>query len=117
MHADSGANRLICTGHLYACLPHHWLQGYKKPLWKAGSLPLGWATFYNHTVTLDRSWHRLGLGYELGIRQDSIDQAAVLHYDGVMKPWLDIGIARYKSYWTKHVNYDHPYLQQCNVHG
>ncbi|XP_021613003.1 probable galacturonosyltransferase 6 isoform X2 [Manihot esculenta] len=99
-------------------LYHKYLQvGYKKPLWKAGSLPLGWATFYNHTVTLDRSWHRLGLGYELGIRQDSIDQAAVLHYDGVMKPWLDIGIARYKSYWTKHVNYDHPYLQQCNVHG
>ncbi|KAJ9188041.1 hypothetical protein P3X46_003440 [Hevea brasiliensis] len=99
-------------------LYHKYLQvGYKKPLWKAGSLPLGWATFYNQTVILDRNWHRLGLGYDFGIRQDDIDRAAVLHYDGVMKPWLDIGIGYYKSYWTKHVNYDHPYLQQCNVHG
>ncbi|KAF2325291.1 hypothetical protein GH714_026175 [Hevea brasiliensis] len=74
-------------------LYHKYLQvGYKKPLWKAGSLPLGWATFYNQTVILDRNWHRLGLGYDFGIRQDDIDRAAVLHYDGVMKPWLDIGL-------------------------
>ncbi|XP_058008743.1 probable galacturonosyltransferase 6 [Hevea brasiliensis] len=99
-------------------LYHKYLQlGYKKPLWKAGSLPLGWATFYNQTVALDRRWHILGLGYDSRIGQDDINQAAVLHYDGVLKPWLDICIGHYKSYWTKHVNYDHPYLRQCNVHG
>ncbi|KDP21360.1 hypothetical protein JCGZ_21831 [Jatropha curcas] len=98
-------------------LYHKYLQaGKKRPLWKAGSLPLGWATFYNQTVALDRRWHRLGLGYESGIGLDDIDQAAVLHYDGVRKPWLDIGIGIYKRYWSQYVNYDHPYLQQCNVH-
>lgn len=90
--------------------------GYKRQLWKAGSLPLGWVTFYNQTVALDRRWHVLGLGYESGLGREDIERAAVIHYDGVMKPWLDIGIEKYKGYWSKHVNYEHPYLQQCNIH-
>ncbi|KAJ4830752.1 hypothetical protein Tsubulata_014186 [Turnera subulata] len=99
-------------------LYHRYLQmGYKRPLWTAGSLPLGWVTFYNKTVALDRRWHRLGLGYESGVGRDLIERAAVLHYDGVMKPWLDIGIGKYKDYWSKHINFDHTYLQQCNIHG
>ncbi|XP_057461594.1 probable galacturonosyltransferase 6 isoform X2 [Actinidia eriantha] len=96
---------------------HKYLQlGSKRPLWRAGSLPLGWATFYNHTVGLDRTWHVLGLGYDSGIRQGDIDQAAVIHYDGIMKPWLDIGLEKHKHYWRRHVDYQHPYLQQCNIH-
>ncbi|XP_071738205.1 probable galacturonosyltransferase 6 [Rutidosis leptorrhynchoides] len=89
--------------------------GKKKPMWKAGSLPLGWLTFYNQTAGLDHKWHVHGLGYHSGIRQDDIEQAAVIHYDGVMKPWLNIGIEKYKIYWRKHVDYSHPYLQQCNI--
>ncbi|XAR61140.1 Polygalacturonate 4-alpha-galacturonosyltransferase [Bertholletia excelsa] len=97
---------------------HRYLQlGYRRPLWKAGSLPIGWVTFYNHTVGLDRSWHVLGLGYDSGVRQQDIEKAAVVHFDGVMKPWLDIGLQKYKGYWRRHVYYDHPYLQQCNLHS
>ncbi|XP_044465974.1 probable galacturonosyltransferase 6 [Mangifera indica] len=96
---------------------HKYLHlGYKRPLWKAGSLPLGWVTFYNQTVALGRRWHLLGLGYNSGIPRREIEQAAVIHYDGVMKPWLDIGISKYKGYWGKHIKYDHPFLQRCNIH-
>ncbi|KAL8548087.1 hypothetical protein ACS0TY_007417 [Phlomoides rotata] len=91
----------------------HW--GNQRPLWKTGSLPIGWVTFYKHTLALEKSWHVLGLGYDSGVREEDIDEAAVLHYDGVLKPWLDIGIEKYKPYWRKHVKYEHPYLQQCNV--
>jgi alpha-1,4-galacturonosyltransferase len=90
-------------------------MGSKRALWKAGSLPLGWLTFYNQTVTLDRRWHQLGLGHHSGIRQLDIEQAAVIHFDGIRKPWLDIVIDDYKLFWRKHVNYDHPYLRQCNI--
>lgn len=90
--------------------------GVKKPLWKAGTLPLGWVTFYNQTVALDKKWHFLGLGYESGARQADIDRAAVIHYNGVMKPWLDIAVSQYKRHWSKHMNYEHPFLQQCNIH-
>lgn len=93
------------------------LKGNGKPLWKAGSLPLGWVTFYNRTVPLDQRWHLLGLGFDSVLRLEDIERAAVLHYDGIMKPWLDIGIKKYKGYWNKYANYDHPYMQQCNLHG
>ncbi|XP_062148171.1 probable galacturonosyltransferase 6 isoform X2 [Alnus glutinosa] len=96
---------------------HKYLQlGNKRPLWKAGSLPLGWITFYNQTMALDRRWHVLGLGYDLAVKRGDIERAAVIHYDGVMKPWLDIAIGKYKDYWSQYVQYDHPYLQQCNIH-
>ncbi|XVF71927.1 hypothetical protein PTKIN_Ptkin12aG0079200 [Pterospermum kingtungense] len=91
-------------------------MGLKRPLWKAGSLPLGWITFYNQTVALEKRWHTLGLGYNSGLGQHDIEHAAVLHYDGVMKPWLEIGLAKHKGYWSKQLNYDDPYLQQCNIH-
>ncbi|PIA45191.1 hypothetical protein AQUCO_01700613v1 [Aquilegia coerulea] len=98
-------------------LYHQYLEAdKKKPLFTGGSLPLGLATFYNRMVVLDRRWHVLGLGYESGVGRGEIERAAVIHYDGTMKPWLEIGIVKYKSYWNKHVKYDHPYLQQCNIH-
>ncbi|MCD7451289.1 hypothetical protein HAX54_010809 [Datura stramonium] len=98
-------------------LYHKYLdQGSKRPLLKAGSLPIGWMTFYKHTHALDKTWHLLGLGYDSGVTRAEIKQASVIHYDGVMKPWLDIGIQKYKPYWNKHVSYEHPYLQQCNLH-
>ncbi|XP_022758339.1 probable galacturonosyltransferase 6 isoform X2 [Durio zibethinus] len=98
-------------------LYRNYLQlGLKRSFWKAGSLPLGWITFYNQTVALEKRWHALGLGHNSGLGQGDIENAAVIHYDGVMKPWLEIGIAKYKSYWSKHVQYDHPYLQRCNIH-
>ncbi|XP_024924942.3 probable galacturonosyltransferase 6 [Ziziphus jujuba] len=90
--------------------------GFRKPLWVAGTLPLGWLTFYNHTMNINTRWHILGLGYESGVARGNIERAAVIHYDGLMKPWLDIVIGKYKGYWSKYVNYDHPYLQQCNIH-
>ncbi|KAK1437305.1 hypothetical protein QVD17_03095 [Tagetes erecta] len=89
--------------------------GKEKPMWKAGSLPLGWMTFYNQTTGLDQKWHVHGLGYHSGIKLEDIEHAAVIHYDGVMKPWLDIAIEKYKAYWRKHVKFNHPYLQQCNI--
>ncbi|XP_074357010.1 putative galacturonosyltransferase 6 [Apium graveolens] len=91
------------------------LLGKQRPLWKAGSLPLGWITFYNNTVPLDSKWHVLGLGYQSGVKQPDIDQAAVIHYDGIMKPWLDIGLEKYKLYWRRRINYSLPFLQQCNI--
>ncbi|KAL1085766.1 hypothetical protein V6Z11_D08G072200 [Gossypium hirsutum] len=91
-------------------------KGLKRPLWKTKSLPLGWITFYNQTVALEKSWHAFGLGHNSGLSQGDIEHAAVIHFDGIMKPWLEIGIAEYKGYWSKHVQYDHPYLQECNIH-
>lgn len=85
------------------------------PLFSTGSLPLGWLTFYNNTMVLDRRWHIVGLGYDLDIDTKKIEQAAVIHFDGIKKPWMDIGYARYKSYWSKFIKFDLPLLQRCNI--
>lgn len=90
--------------------------GFERPLWSAGTLPLAWVTFYNRTVPLDRRWHALGLGHDPSIEHANIKRSAVIHYDGAMKPWMDIGIGRYKGYWSKFVKYDDPHLQRCNIH-
>jgi len=82
---------------------------------KTGSLPLGWLTFYNKTMILDRRWQILGLGYDSDVDKNQIDRAAVIHFDGIRKPWLDIAMGRYKGYWTKFVKFDHPILQRCNL--
>ncbi|KZV22517.1 putative galacturonosyltransferase 6-like [Dorcoceras hygrometricum] len=105
--------RRRCLTQVY----HKYLQlGKDRPLWRAGSLPIGWITFYGHTVPLNKKWHLLGLGYDSNVRKEDIEQAAVIHYDGNLKPWLDIGVEKYKFYWQKHVKYEHPFLQSCNIH-
>ncbi|KAI5395043.1 probable galacturonosyltransferase 6 isoform X1 [Lathyrus oleraceus] len=104
--------------HNLTAVYHKYSQmGSEKPLWNRnnGRLPLGWLTFYNKTEMLDRQWHVLGLGHNSGVDRNEIEQAAVIHYDGIRKPWLDIAMGRYKSYWTKFLNFDHPFLQQCNL--
>ncbi|CAN7137307.1 unnamed protein product [Brassica rapa subsp. narinosa] len=91
-------------------------QGVKRHLWKAGSLPLGWLTFFGQAIPLEKRWNVVGLGHESGVKAGDIEEAAVIHYDGIMKPWLDIRIDKYKRYWNIHVPYHHPYLQRCNIH-
>uniref|UniRef100_A0A2P2LGZ3 Hexosyltransferase n=1 Tax=Rhizophora mucronata TaxID=61149 RepID=A0A2P2LGZ3_RHIMU len=84
-------------------------------LWKLGTLPPGLITFYNLTYPLEKSWHVLGLGYNPSIDRSEIENAAVIHYNGNMKPWLELSMTKYRSYWTRYIKYDHPYLRTCKL--
>lgn len=86
-----------------------------RQLWKLGTLPPGLITFWKRTYPLDRFWHVLGLGYNPNVSQRDIERAAVIHYNGNMKPWLEINIPKYRNYWAKHVDYDQVYLRECNI--
>ncbi|CAN1763809.1 Probable galacturonosyltransferase 3 [Linum perenne] len=95
---------------------HYWQdQNEDRTLWKLGTLPPGLITFYNLTYPLDRGWHVLGLGYDPALNQTEIENGAVVHYNGNYKPWLDLAIAKYRSYWSRYVKFDNPYLLQCNI--
>ncbi|KAG0451475.1 hypothetical protein HPP92_026415 [Vanilla planifolia] len=95
---------------------HSWQKlNEDRLLWKLGTLPPGLITFYKHVFPLDRSWHVLGLGYNPNVNTKRIEQAAVLHYNGNMKPWLEIGIPKYLSYWSKYVDFNNEYLKECNI--
>ncbi|KAJ0113330.1 hypothetical protein Patl1_03182 [Pistacia atlantica] len=95
---------------------HCWQdQNENRNLWKLGSLPPGLITFYNQTYALERKWHVLGLGYDRALNKTEIENGAVIHYNGNLKPWLDLAITKYQSYWSKHVMFDNYYLQLCSI--
>ncbi|KAL3821521.1 hypothetical protein ACJIZ3_007426 [Penstemon smallii] len=95
---------------------HYWQEkNVDRTLWKLGTLPPGLLTFYGLTEPLDPSWHVLGLGYT-NVDPQVIEKGAVLHYNGNSKPWLKIGMEKYKPLWDKYVDYGHPLLQRCNFH-
>uniref|UniRef100_A0A0E0HVB0 Hexosyltransferase n=1 Tax=Oryza nivara TaxID=4536 RepID=A0A0E0HVB0_ORYNI len=95
---------------------HKWQNmNENRLLWKLGTLPPGLLTFYKLTHPLDKSWHVLGLGYNPSIERSEIDNAAVIHYNGNMKPWLEIAMSKYRPYWTKYINYEHTYVRGCKI--
>ncbi|CAK9134053.1 unnamed protein product [Ilex paraguariensis] len=94
---------------------HYWQNlNENQTLWKLGTLPAGLITFYATTKSLDKSWHVLGLGYNPSISMDEINNAAVIHFNGNMKPWLDIAMNQFKHLWTKYVDYEMEFVQMCN---
>ncbi|KAM3373825.1 galacturonosyltransferase 8 [Capsicum galapagoense] len=94
---------------------HYWQTlNENRTLWKLGTLPPGLITFYSTTKPLDKSWHVLGLGYNPSISMEEINNAAVVHFNGNMKPWLDIAMNQFRPLWTKYVDYENEYVQACN---
>ncbi|KAK9116295.1 hypothetical protein Sjap_015242 [Stephania japonica] len=93
---------------------HNMNENENQTLWKLGTLPPGLITFYSTTKPLDKSWHVLGLGYNPSISMDEINSAAVIHYNGNMKPWLDIALNQFRPFWTKYVDYEMEFVQMCN---
>ncbi|KAF7129990.1 hypothetical protein RHSIM_Rhsim10G0061300 [Rhododendron simsii] len=94
---------------------HYWQNlNEDRTLWKSGTLPAGLTAFYSTTKFLDKSWHVLGLGYNPSVSMDHINNAAVIHFNGNMKPWLDIALNQFKHLWTKYVDYEMEFVQVCN---
>ncbi|KAF0928352.1 hypothetical protein E2562_003174 [Oryza meyeriana var. granulata] len=97
---------------------HYWQDlNEDRKLWKLGTLPPGLITFYNLTYPLNRTWHVLGLGYDPTVDLAEIENAAVVHYNGNYKPWLDLAISKYKPYWSKYVDLDNSHVQHCYMSG
>ncbi|CAN0824582.1 Polygalacturonate 4-alpha-galacturonosyltransferase [Linum grandiflorum] len=95
---------------------HKWqTMNEDRVLWKLGTLPPGLITFYGLTHPLEKSWHVLGLGYNPSVDKGEIERAAVVHYNGNMKPWLELAMTKYRPYWTKYIKFDHPYLRNCRL--
>ncbi|VFQ84807.1 unnamed protein product [Cuscuta campestris] len=97
---------------------HSWQNlNQDRQLWKLGTLPPGLITFWNQTYALDRSWHVLGLGYDPTVNQKDIAAASVVHYNGNLKPWLEISIPKFRNLWSKFIDFDQVYLRECNVNS
>ncbi|KAK4799556.1 hypothetical protein SAY86_024921 [Trapa natans] len=72
-------------------------------------------TFQDQIYALDNSWMLTGLGHDYGLKLSDVKSAAVLHYNGNMKPWLELGIRKYKHYWKRFLNWEEQILSDCNI--
>ncbi|CAI7884344.1 unnamed protein product [Closterium sp. NIES-53] len=86
-----------------------------RTLWQLGTLPPGLMTFYNLTEPLAAHWHVLGLGYNKEVSVEDAQAAAVVHYNGNWKPWLDTALKSFRHFWTKYVAADDDIVSQCNI--
>ncbi|KAJ3673084.1 hypothetical protein LUZ60_006458 [Juncus effusus] len=93
---------------------HYWEEkNAELALWRGGTLPAGFLSFYGLVEPLDRRWHVLGLGFDLGIDERLIESAAVVHFSGHMKPWLKLAITRYKDAWYKYLDFEGRFVSEC----
>ncbi|PKI41016.1 hypothetical protein CRG98_038544 [Punica granatum] len=82
---------------------------------EAVSLRASFLTFQDLIKPLDESWVLSGLGHDFGVKRRAVNNAAVLHYNGNMKPWLEMGIPKYKRSWKRFLNINDQMLSNCNV--
>ncbi|CAD5192672.1 probable galacturonosyltransferase 7 isoform X1 [Musa acuminata AAA Group] len=83
--------------------------------WRTATLPASLLVFHGQIYSLDDTLFRQGLGHDYGVPDETVKNAAVLHYDGNMKPWLDLGIPKYKKYWKKYLTQEERFMDECNV--
>ncbi|KAF4375989.1 hypothetical protein F8388_010168 [Cannabis sativa] len=97
---------------------HYWVRENLKSnltLWKLGTLPPALIAFRGHVHPIDPSWHMLGLGYQNKTSIEKVKKAAVIHYNGQSKPWLQIGFEHLRPFWTKYVNYSNDFIRNCHI--
>ncbi|CAN4104442.1 unnamed protein product [Withania somnifera] len=101
---------------------HHWLKlnlnsGFE--LWNPGALPPSLIAFEGHVHRIDPSWHIAGLGYRsmMNVTESVLADAAVVHFSGPAKPWLEIGIPGIRSLWSRHVNFSNEFISKCGIVG
>ncbi|CAM8962079.1 unnamed protein product [Rhodiola kirilowii] len=98
-----------------------WMSGLEPTIIKSvlgySSTTVQLSLFQNQVFPLDDTWALSGLGHDYEVNAESVENAAVLHYNGNMKPWLDLGISSYKSYWKSYLDSENQFLSQCNVNS
>ncbi|XAR52786.1 Polygalacturonate 4-alpha-galacturonosyltransferase [Bertholletia excelsa] len=98
---------------------HQWLQlslNYGLTLWRPGALPPALIAFKGHVHPINSSWHLSGLGGQFPhLSPQIIENAAVIHYSGPAKPWLEIGFPEVQSLWYRHVNFSNEFIRKCGI--
>lgn len=97
---------------------HHWIAKNLKSdlsLWQLGTLPPGLIAFHGHVKLIDPTWHMLGFGYQQNTSMEEVEKAAVIHFNGRAKPWLDIAFPELKNLWSKYVDFEDKFIKTCNI--
>lgn len=107
---------VICFSH-FANFPPLLLQNIKSDLslWQLGTLPPSLIAFHSHVHIIDPYWHMLGLGYQENTSVVEASEAAVIHFNGRAKPWLEIAYSQLRPLWTKYVDFSDKFIKTCKI--
>ncbi|KAG4402839.1 hypothetical protein AAZX31_02G270500 [Glycine max] len=102
---------------------HQWLKLNVQSgltLWNPGMLPAALIAFEGQVHPIDTSWLVTDLGYrhrseEIGNSIERVETAAVVHFNGPAKPWLEIGLPEVRSLWTRYVNFSDKFISKCRI--
>ncbi|CAL9245861.1 unnamed protein product [Arabidopsis halleri] len=85
-------------------------------LWQPGALPPTLLAFKGLIQYLEPSWHVAGLGSRsIKCPQEILKSAAVLHFSGPAKPWLEISNPEVRSIWYRYVNSSDIFVRKCKI--
>ncbi|CAG7902971.1 unnamed protein product [Brassica rapa] len=85
-------------------------------LWQPGALPPTLLAFKGLTQSLDPSWHVAGLGSRsVKSPEEILKSAAVLHFSGPAKPWLEISNPVVRSLWYRYVNSSNIFVRKRKI--
>ena len=111
-------------GTVFFCIVNYmfiyFTQNVKSGLafWKPGVLPPALIAFDGHVHPVDSSWLVTGLGYRHQseqISRERLEAAAVVHFNGPAKPWLEIGSPEVRSLWNTYVNFSDKFIRSCRI--
>ncbi|KAL0286275.1 UNVERIFIED_CONTAM: putative galacturonosyltransferase 15 [Sesamum angustifolium] len=98
---------------------HDWLKlslNFGYALWHPGALPPALVAFEGHVHHIDPSWHAAGMGHRYPeVDRRKLEAAAVIHFSGPAKPWLEIGSPEVRGLWYRHVNASNEYVRRCGI--
>ncbi|KAK2387369.1 putative galacturonosyltransferase [Trifolium repens] len=89
-------------------------------LWNPGVLPPALIAFDGQVHPIDSSMLVTDLGYRYKseeISKERLEAAAVIHFSGPAKPWLEIGFPEYRSLWSRYVNVSNKFIRRCRILG
>ncbi|XP_028791559.1 probable galacturonosyltransferase 15 isoform X2 [Neltuma alba] len=87
-------------------------------LWNPGVLPPALIAFQGHVHPIDSAWLVTDLGYRHQSEEINIERlqsAAVIHFNGPAKPWLEIGFPQFRSFWNRYVNSSDKFIRRCRI--
>lgn len=84
-------------------------------LWQLGTLPPSLIAFHGYVHIIDPFWHMLGLGYQDNTHVSEAKEAAVIHFNGRAKPWLEIGFPHLRPLWTKYIDTSDKFIKICKI--
>ncbi|RDY01743.1 putative galacturonosyltransferase 15, partial [Mucuna pruriens] len=89
---------------------HQWLKHNLKSgtkMWNPGVLPPSLIAFEGQVHPINSSMLVTDLGYRSQseeISKEKLEAAAVIHFSGPAKPWLEIGFPEVRSLWSRYVD-------------